>query len=201
MRVMQLCWFLKDLRSFEGNRMNAKVKEEKLTNIEWLGQHLRAKTPNYEQSGSGGTNDAVPAWEIRCSAFSAIETDLAKALAALYVWGHKDKTSYKFVLNHLAAIVVKEAEVKGQKPNVISLDDLAELMARLVLDFELEPALNDVFTSKGRLYYAGISAHQLTYDAYRKTWKGYESLMELAIVSAKWEIETAISKYRKKLIA
>lgn len=23
MRVMQLCWFLKDLRSFEGNRMNA----------------------------------------------------------------------------------------------------------------------------------------------------------------------------------
>jgi hypothetical protein len=179
--------------------MNAKVKEEKLTNIEWLGQHLRAKTPNYEQSGSGGTNDEVPAWEVRCSAFSAIETDLAKALAALYVWGYKDKTSYKFVLNHLATIVVKEAKVKGQKPNVISLDALAELMARLVLDFELEPALNDVFTSKGRLYYAGISAHQLTYDAYRKTWKGYESLMELAIVSAKWEIENALNIYRNKL--
>ena len=72
-------------------------------------------------------------------------------------------------------------------------------MARLVLDFELEPALNDVFTSKGRLYYAGISAHQLTYDAYRKTWKGYESLMELAIVSAKWEIENALNIYRNKL--
>ena len=197
---MQLCWFLKDLQSFEGNRMNAKVKEEKLTNIEWLGQHLRAKTPNYEQTGFGSSDDNVAAWEIRCSAFVAIETDLAKALAALYVWGYKDKSSYKYVLNHLATIVVKEAKGRGQKPNVISLENLAELMARLVLDFELEPTLNEVFTSKGRLYYAGICAHQLTYDAYRKTWKEYESLMELALVSAKWEIENYIEKYRKNLI-
>lgn len=179
--------------------MNAKVKKEKLSNIEWLGQYLRAKTPNYEQTGSGGSDDTVAAWEIRCSAFVAIETDLAKALAAIYVWGHKDKAAYEYVQSHLAAIVVKEAESKGQKPNVISLKSLAKLMARLVIDFEIEPTLNDVFTSKGRLYYAGISAHQMTYDAYRKTWKGYESLMELAIVSARWEIDTAISNYRKKL--
>ena len=179
--------------------MNAKVKEEKLSNIEWLGQHLRAKTPNYEQTGSGSSDDTVAAWEIRCSAFAAIETDLAKALAALYVWGHKDKEAYKFVQSHLAGIVVKEAESKGQKPNVISLESLAKLMARLVIDFEIEPTLNDVFTSKGRLYYAGISAHQMTYDAYRKTWKGYESLMDLAIVSARWEIETGINCYRRSL--
>ncbi|UOB51286.1 hypothetical protein [Acinetobacter junii] len=181
--------------------MNAKVKEEKLSNIEWLGQYLRAKTPNYEQTVSGGSNDTVAAWEIRCSAFASIETDLAKALAALYVWGHKDKEAYMFVQIHLAKIVVKEAESKGQKPNVISLESLAKLMARLVIDFEIEPTLNDVFTSKGRLYYAGISTHQMTYDAYRKTWKDYESLMDLAIVSARWEIDTAISKYRKQLIA
>lgn len=181
--------------------MNVKFKEEKLSNIEWLGQFLRAKTPNYEQIGSGGSDDTVAAWQIRCSAFAAIETDLAKALAALYVWGYKDKSAYEFVQCHLTTIVVKEAEGKGQKPNVISLESLAKLMARLVLDFEIEPKLNDVFTSKGRLYYAGISAHQMTYDAYRKTWKGYESLMELAIVSARWEIDTAISKYRKHLIA
>lgn len=179
--------------------MNAKVKEEKLSNIEWLGQHLRAKTPNYEQTGSGSSDDTVAAWEIRCSAFAAIETDLAKALAALYVWGHKDKEAYKFVQSHLAGIVVKEAESKGQKPNVISLESLAKLMARLVIDFEIEPTLNDVFTSKGRLYYAGISAHQMTYDAYRKTWKAYESLMELAIVSARWEIEKGIEIYKKNL--
>ena len=180
--------------------MNAKVKEEKLSNIEWLGQYLRAKTPNYESTGSGGSEDTVAAWEIRCSAFAAIETDLAKALAAIYVWGHKDKEAYKFVQSHLAGIVVKEAESKGQKPNVISLESLAKLMARLVIDFEIEPALNDVFTSKGRLYYAGISAHQMTYDAYRKTWMAYEYLMELAIVSARWEVENAIEKYRINLM-
>ncbi len=177
--------------------MNIKTKEEKISNIEWLGQFLRAKTPNYEQAGSGGSDSTVAAWQIRCSAFAAIETDLAKALAGLYVWGFKDKAAYEFVLSHLAEIVIRAAKNKGQKPNVISLESLARLMARLVLDFEIEPALNDVFTSKGRLYYAGISAHQLTYDAYRKTWKDYESLMELAIVNAQWEINNAVSKYRK----
>lgn len=180
--------------------MNIKTKEEKISNIEWLGQFLRAKTPNYEQTGSGGSGDTVAAWEIRCSAFAAIKTDLAKALAAIYVWGHKDKAAYEYVQSHLAAIVVKEAESKGQKPNVISLKSLAKLMARLVIDFEIEPTLNDVFTSKGRLYYAGISAHQMTYDAYRKTWRAYESLMELALVSARWEIEIGVETYKKNLI-
>lgn len=180
--------------------MNVKVKEEKLSNIEWLGQFLRAKTPNYEQSILGGFDDNVAAWQIRCSAFTAIKTDLAKALAALYIWGYKDRISYELVQNQLADIVIKEARTKKQKPNNISLESLAKLMARMVLDFEVEPALNDVFTSKGRLYYAGISAHQVTYDAYRKTWKEYETLMDLAIVSARWEIETAVSAYRKKLI-
>lgn len=179
--------------------MNIKTKEEKISNIEWLGQFLRAKTPDYEQAGSGGSDSTVAAWQIRCSAFAAIETDLAKALAAIYVWGHKDKAAYELVQSHLAEIVVKEAESKGQKPNIISLESLAKLMARLVTDFEIEPTLNDVFTSKGRLYYAGISAHQMTYDAYRKTWKAYESLMELAIVNARWEIEKGINCYRKSL--
>lgn len=179
--------------------MNAKVKEEKLSNIEWLGQFLRAKTPNYEQIDCSDSNERIAAWEIRCSAFGAIETDLAKALAALYIWGYKDKAAYDLVQRHLIKIMVKEAESKKQKPNIISLNSLAKLISRLVIDFEIEPTLNDVFTSKGRMYYAGIPAHQMSYDAYRKTWKRYESLMELAIVNAKWEIESSISNYRRNL--
>ncbi len=88
---------------------------------------------------------------------------------------------------------------KNQKPNIIGLEKLAELIARLVLDFEIDPNLNDVFTSKGRLYYAGIAAHHLTYDAYRKTWKDYEKLMEVALVNARWEIENGIGEYRSRL--
>ncbi|MCA4302740.1 hypothetical protein LDX65_05585 [Acinetobacter baumannii] len=170
---------------------------EKLSNIEWLGQHMRAKTPNYEQVCSI-SNDDVAAWELRCATFENIETPLAKALASVYVWGHKAKVEYAFVQEHLANIMKREAEEKEQRPNNISLKKLAELVALLVLDFEIDPYLNEVFTSKGRLYYAGIAAY-LTYDAYRKTWKNYEKLMEVALVNARWEIEKGVSEYRKML--
>lgn len=176
----------------KGERMS------KLTNLEWLGQHMRAKTPNYEQVGSN-SSDEVSAWEIRCAAFENIDTQLAKALATVYVWGHKAQREYLFVQEHLAKIMVRTAEEKKQKPNIIPLEKLAELVARLVLDFEIDPSLNEVFTSKGRLYYAGIASHHLTYDAYRKTWKEYEKLMEVALVNARWEIENGVSEYRNRL--
>jgi len=169
----------------------------KLTNLEWLGQHMRAKTPNYEQVCSGSTDD-VAAWEVRCAAFENIDTPLAKALATVYVWGYKAQTEYKFVQEHLAKIMERAAEEKEQHPNNVSLEELAKLVALLVLDFEIDPNLNEVFTSKGRLYYAGIAAH-LTYDAYRKTWKDYEKLMEVALVNARWEIEKGVSEYRSRL--
>lgn len=171
---------------------------EKISNIEWLGQHMRTKTPNYEQVCSSNTVD-VAAWEVRCAAFENIETRLAKALASVYVWGQKAQSEYLYVQEHLANIMIRAAVEKHQKPNIISLEKLAELIARLVLDFEIEPNLNDFFTSKGRLYYAGIAAHHLTYDAYRKTWKDYEKLMEVALVNARWEIENGVNEYRKML--
>lgn len=174
------------------------VMTEKLSNLEWLGQHMRAKTPNYEQLYSSNTDD-VAAWELRCAAFENIDTPLAKALASVYVWGHKAQREYLFVQEHLANIMLRSAEEKNQKPNIIGLEKLAELIARLVIDFEIEPSLNEVFTSKGRLYYAGIAAHHLTYDAYRKTWKDYEKLMEIALVNARWEIENGVSEYRRLL--
>lgn len=170
----------------------------KLTNLEWLGQHMRAKTPNYEQVCSSSTDD-VAAWEVRCAAFENIETRLAKALASVYVWGHKAQIEYLYVQEHLANIMIRAAEEKNQKPNIIGLEKLAELIARLVLDFEIDPNLNEVFTSKGRLYYAGIAAYHLTYDAYRKTWKDYEKLMEVALVNARWEIENGVGEYRSRL--
>lgn len=169
---------------------------EKLSNLEWLGQHMRVKTPNYEQLFSSSIDD-VAAWEVRCAAFENIDTPLAKALASVYVWGHKAKQEYLFVQKHLAKIMVRAADEKDQKPNIIPLEKLAEMVARLVLDFEIDPNLNEVFTSKGRMYYAGIAAHYLTYDAYRKTWKDYEKLMDVALVNARWEIENGIGEYRR----
>lgn len=156
-----------------------------------------AKTPNYEQINSSSTDD-VAAWEVRCAAFENIDTPLAKALASVYVWGQKAQQEYLYVQEHLTKIMVRAAVEKEQYPNNVSLEKLAELVALLVLDFEIDPNLNDVFTSKGRLYYAGIAAY-LTYDAYRKTWRDYEKLMEIALVNARWEIENGVGEYRRML--
>ncbi|MHA3081906.1 hypothetical protein ACX1NX_01715 [Acinetobacter sp. ANC 5383] len=172
----------------------------KMTNIEWLSQHLHgAKSVNYEQQNFGGGEKEIPAWELRCACFAKIETKLAKALACLLVWGHKEKQAYLFVQSYLANIMIQQADKVGLEPKYIELERFAYLIARLVIDFELEPQLGEFYTSKGRLYYAGISVHQMTYDAYRKTWRDFERLMEVAITNARWEVESAVTQYRKDL--
>lgn len=171
------------------------------SNIEWLGEHLRAKTQNFDNEiVSGGKKDIAP-WEIRCACFSKIETKLAKALASLYTWQHKDKDAYLYVLDHLAKIMIKEAQIQNLEPKIksISLEEMAILQARMVLEFELNPELENVYTSYGRIYFAGIAAHGMKYDAYRKTWMKFEKLMLVAIVNAEWEIEKAVGEYRRNL--
>ena len=59
------------------------------------------------------------------------------------------------------------------------------------------PQLEANFTAQGRLYYAGINCHQMTVDNYRKTWKPYEAMMEIAIESAIDEASKAIEMYKK----
>ena len=44
--------------------MNA-VVTEKLSNLEWVGQQMRAKTASYETS-TASTGEKAPTWEERC---------------------------------------------------------------------------------------------------------------------------------------
>lgn len=171
-----------------------------LDSIEWLAQHLNGpKVANYEQQFVDGGEKDIPAWEVRCACFASMETDLAKALAALLVWGHKEQNAYKFIVNHLANILLYEANKKNLKPKNICLRDLAFLIARMVLEFTLDPELEEIYTKKGRLYFAGIKAHQMTCDAYRMTWKEYENLMILTLSNTQWEINQTIERYRCEL--
>jgi hypothetical protein len=77
------------------------------------------------------------------------------------------------------------------------MNHLAYLIARMVIDFSLNPELEQNFTAQGRLYYAGINSHQMTTNVYRLTWKSYEGLMALAIESAIDEASKAIELYKK----
>ena len=79
----------------------------------------------------------------------------------------------------------------------IAMYHLAWQIARMVVDFALDPDLEDNYTAKGRLAYAGISGNQMGVDTYRMTWKGYEKLMVLAIESAIDEAAKAIELYKK----
>ncbi|NNP68944.1 hypothetical protein [Acinetobacter sp. Ac_5812] len=179
--------------------MNKDLKKNQLSNIEWLGMQMRAKTANFEMC-TQDTNLEPVTWEDRCGAYAMMDTQHAKALAALYVWGHKEKQAYEHLINYLANIMFSQAQLDGKgEPKSISLRDLSLLIARMVLEFALDEKLETNFTAKGRLYFAGIGEDRMSYDAYRMSWIKYEKDMQLAIYSARWEVETAIGKYRKNL--
>ena len=60
--------------------MNAVV--EKLSNLEWVGQQMRAKTASYEAS-TASTGEKAANWEDRCGAIASIEDQATKAYLSL----------------------------------------------------------------------------------------------------------------------
>lgn len=193
---MQQCWY----GGCEmGSLVNKELKKNQISNIEWLGKQMRAKTANFEMC-TQDTNLEPITWEDRCGAYAMMQTQQAKALAALFVWGHKEKQAYDLLINFLANIMFSQAQQDGKsEPKNISLRDLSLLIARMVLEFALDEKLEGNFTAKGRLYFAGIGEDRMSYDAYRMSWIKYEKEMQIAIYSARWEVETSIEKYRKNL--
>lgn len=174
-------------------------KKDKVSNIEWLGQQMRAKTANFEQC-TQDTNLEPITWQDRCGVFAHIESELGKAVGALLIWGHAEKQAYDYAKEHLASIMIRNAVIDGKgEPKRISLKDLSSNIAYMLLEFALDERLEENFTAKGRLYCAGIGESRLTYEAYKRYWLVYEKQMQLAIYSAIWEVEMAIEKYRKNL--
>lgn len=107
-------------------------------------------------------------------------------------------SDYEYVRNHLAKIMIQNAAVdKKREPEHVAIYHLAWLIARLVLDFALNPELEEHYTAKGRLAYAGLKSHQMSTECYRKTWKPYENLMTMAIESAIDEAGKAVEAYKR----
>ncbi|MFV5500443.1 hypothetical protein VXP99_09035 [Acinetobacter towneri] len=176
--------------------MNATVAE-KFEQFEWLTHGITAKSPNFEPNVRG-TGEQPLNYEDRLGAIAAMETQLAKSVTALIVFEGKCESDYEYVRGHLVNIMLKNAVAdKKREPEHITMNRLAYLIARMVIDFALDPRLEANFTAQGRLYYAGINCHQMTVDNYRKTWKPYENLMCLALESAVDEASNAIKKYKK----
>jgi hypothetical protein len=176
--------------------MNA-VVIEKFKNFEWLTHGITAKSPNFEPQAHG-TGEKPLNYEDRLGAIATMDTQLAKSVTSLIVFDGKCESDYEYVRMHLVNIMLQNAVAdKKREPEHISMNHLAYLVARMVIDFSLNPELEGNFTAQGRLYYAGVNSLQMTAENYRKTWKQYENLMSLALESAIDEAGNAIEKYKK----
>lgn len=175
--------------------MNANVA--KFEKFEWLMQGLSLCSPNLEPFVRG-TGERTLSYEDRLGVIASMQNQLAKSVTALIVFEHKGKQDYDDICQHLAKVFIEQAvRDKKREPERIAMHHLAGLIARMVLDFVLEPDLEENYTAKGRLAYAGISRHQMSVDCYRKTWKCYEIKLINVLETAIQEAEIAIEKYRR----
>ena len=135
---------------------------------DWLKQGMGAKTVKFD-IGQGGLPPEVN-WEDKAAAIGLIESRHAKALASLLVWGDNKlwdwSKSFDMVVNYLAArMIARCAEDKREAPrgSCYSLEELAKLVARMTLHFELYD-LWGLYTVEGRLLFSGIKMNDRSYS-------------------------------------
>ena len=171
---------------------------DKFEQFEWLTKGITAKSPQFGDEGHS-TGEKPLDYQDRLGAIASMDTQLEKSITSVIIYGESSKSDYEFIRNHLAKIMMDGAhEDKRREPEGIAIYHLAWQIAGMVIDFSLNPALEDNFTAKGRLYYAGLKDGQIGVDAYRFTWKSYEKLMIISLeISIKCAAE-AIEKYKKQ---
>ena len=176
--------------------MNAAA--EKFKQFEWLTHGITAKSPVFSDEPHGTGSKALD-YQDRLGAIASMDSQLAKSITSVIIYGDSSKSDYEFVRNHLAKIMMNEAyNDKKREPEQIAIYHLAWLVARKVIDFAINPKLENYHTSAGCLYYMGIGEHQMTLKAYTSTWKQYENLMVIALEMAIKEAGDAIEKYVKQ---
>lgn len=171
-----------------------------LSNQDWLEQGMHAKTVKFN-IGAGGLPPEVN-WEDHCAAIAMIDDAPAKALASILLWGSDTNwdwsRQFDEVVQHLAGNMVKRCNKDGRvAPQACrhSLSELARLMARMVLHFELYE-LWDVYTVKGRLQFSGIEVNVNTYS---HAWLTYQRQMMEELIGMICDIDSSITYYRKQL--
>ena len=184
----------------ESRRNFGKSPNLQLSNQDWLERGMHAKTVKFN-IGAGGLPPEVN-WEDRCAAIAMIEDKPARALASILLWGSDTNwdwsRQFDEVVQHLADNMVERCKKDGRvAPQACrhSLLELARLMARMVLHFELYE-LWDVYTVKGRLRFSGIEVNSSTYT---NAWLTYQRQMIDKLIDMICDIDSSITDYRKQL--
>lgn len=189
------CAWIDDLSGNFGKSPNLQ-----LSNQDWLEQGMHAKTVKFN-IGAGGLPPEVN-WEDHCAAIAMIDNPTAKALASILLWGSDTNwdwsRQFDEVVHHLAVNMVVRCKKDGRAaPQACKhrLPELARLMARMVLHFELYE-LWDVYTTKGRLQFCGIEVNASTYT---NAWLTYQRQMTHDLFDMIAWIDYCVSSYRAQL--
>ena len=173
-----------------------------LSNQDWLEQGMHAKTVKFN-IGQGGLPPEVN-WEDHCAAIAMIDDKPAKALASILLWGSDTNWDWSRhfddVVRYLAAKMIERCNKnKRVAPQACthSLLELARLMARMVLHFELYE-LWDVYTVKGRLQFSGI---KINVNTYSHAWLTYQRQMLQDLFDMVVSADHYVSTYRIELSA
>lgn len=171
-----------------------------LSNQDWLEQGMHAKTVKFN-IGAGGLPPEVN-WEDHCAAIAMIDDEPAKALASILLWGSDTNWDWSRhfdeVVQYLAANMIERCNKnKRVAPQACthSLTELARLMARMVLHFELYE-LWDIYTVKGRLQFSGI---EVKASSYTTLWVRYQRQMMDDLIDMVSTADQYVSSYRMQL--
>ena len=165
-----------------------------------LEQGMHAKTVKFN-IGSGGLPPEVN-WEDHCAAIAMIDDKPAKALASILLWGSDTNWNWSRhfdeVVQYLADNMIERCNKdKRVAPQACthSLPELARLMARMVLHFELYE-LWDIYTVKGRLQFSGI---EVKASSYTTLWVRYQRQMMDDLIDMVNTADQYVSSYRMQL--
>lgn len=176
--------------------MNAAVTE-KLSNLEWVGQQMRAKTANYEAS-TAATGEKAPTWEERCGAIASIEDPATKAYCELLVWGDSRDTSqaFKVLVDDIGSILYEAASKERQRHH-FDLKLFCKKVARMQVYFALRPQIKEDLTLQGQLKFCGID--EIKSDTYSKNYAFLGEMVKIILEDMQEEINYFVGEYRKKL--
>lgn len=173
--------------------MNA-VVTEKLSNLEWVGQQMRAKTASYEAS-TASTGEKAANWEDRCGAIASIEDEVTKAYCELLVWGdYRDNTlAYHTLEKHLASLLLGQLQ-KEVKRVRFNLESFALKIAKMTLFLNLR---NVDFNTEQKLKFFGIV--EVKPRTYREHYAYLEFMVAIALEDMQEEIDFYVDMYRKNI--
>jgi len=184
----------------ESRRNFGKSPNLQLSNQDWLERGMHAKTVKFNIA-AGGLPPEVN-WEDHCAAIAMIEDKPARALASILLWGSDTNwdwsRQFDEVVQYLADNMVERCNKDGRvAPQACrhSLLELARLMARMVLHFELYE-LWDVYTVKGRLQFSGINMNDRTYSNY---FLCYQRQILEDIINMVSNVDISVRNYRHQL--